>query len=142
MRTVVNRPRRPSFRLGLTPSAQTSYNTAAQSAQGLINALLDQLSATEPEIQAQWMPRADAVQAELDALNLAAQAAEDSGLNDLVAGVGQVHARATQLASEWARFARGNSPLGVAQQGWIYGAAAVGIGLAAGFAWIAFSKRS
>jgi len=141
MRTVVNYARRPNFRLGLTSSAASQYNTATQDVQDYLDVATsaEMISASE-EIRARWMPRFDALQAELTTMTAAAGAAGNSTLPELLVAVENLKTRAVALVNGFARaISAARTPT---QRGFLYGAAAVGIGLALGFVVLAFGKRS
>lgn len=141
MRTVVNYARRPNFRLGLTPPAVSQYNTATQDVQDYLDAATsaEMISASD-EIRARWMPRFDALQAELTTMTTAAITADNSTLPELLVAIENLKTRAVALFNGFARAVFvARTPT---QTGFLYGAAAVGLGLALGFIALAFGKRS
>lgn len=147
MRTVLSTPRRPSFRLGLTPSAQTQFTTASRQTTALYNDLLTQISLrnlpSDDPRQAQWFQTLDNLLHEADAIVTAAGVADDTGLPALLNSLTSVRNRMQALSQEWATLATTEGDLERStQRGWLIGAGAVVLGLVAGFAWLSFSKRS
>lgn len=150
MRTVLSTPRRPSFRLGLTPSAQTQFNAAAQQTTSIYNSLVSQLdhlvvaTADDPQRQA-WFVALDGMLHEADAIVAASAAADDASLPAMVNSLASIRGRMLTLSREWGNRAALDS-VGSgersAQKGWLIGAGAIAIGLAVGFAWISLSKRA